>query len=90
MQQCVRCETATVLDWGVTMAAKRVFIDDVEFHPLEGEELHLTIISGGERLPFCISRAGALKAAYGAISTVSVAAKEALVVPFRSGPPGQH
>lgn len=44
------------------MGARCVFVDGVEFEPLESGNLHFTIITGGERLPFCIERSTTRKA----------------------------
>jgi hypothetical protein len=69
------------------MPNRCTFVQDVEFEPLEGGSVHFTFVSKGSREHFCMDRASIQRAAYGALSLVASAAREAIVLPFGKSPP---
>lgn len=65
------------------MPRRRVLIEDVEFDPLEGGDMHFTFISGEERMLFAMARALVVKAtgdAMRAIDTAEVGDRGKLVM----------
>lgn len=63
-----------------------VFVEGVEFEPMEGGNLHFVFVTGDERLRFAMSRETVMQAAYSAMANVEradMAELEAEVVPLR-------